>query len=77
MVMAFLVAGFVLLNIVLMNVGQRSLGIVGIALLGIIPVWYYCITLFESAGKLADRTTPGNGNSNIMSETVDVETKLS
>lgn len=76
-VIALLIAGFVLLNIVLMNVGQRALGIVGITLLGVIPVWYYCITLMENAGHLEDSPTAEEGNGNITGETVDDETKLS
>jgi len=55
-VMALLVVGFVLLNVVLMNIGQKVVGIAGIALLGVIPCWYICVTFYETVGMFDDPT---------------------
>jgi hypothetical protein len=53
-VIILLMAGFVLLNAVLIIIGHKVVGISGIALLGIIPLWYSGMTYLEFTGQLED-----------------------
>ena len=49
-----LIAGFTLLDIVLISIHKKAVGIVGIAMLYLIPAWYFCVSYAETTGLLND-----------------------
>ena len=53
-VVALLMVGFVVLNVLLINFEQKGVGYAGIAMLGLIPVWYIAISFLEVTGFLND-----------------------
>lgn len=41
-----------MLDIVLINIGRKAVGVIGIALLYLIPVWYFCVSYAENTGMM-------------------------
>lgn len=71
-IIGLLIGGFILLDLVLISIGQKAIGIVGITLLGIIPVWYFGISMIEvesgslRAGGMPQESVSHNGQSETV-----------
>lgn len=52
LILASLTAGFVVLNIVLITVKRKVAGIIGIVMLGVVPLWFLAVRYAESTGVL-------------------------
>jgi len=52
LVIVLLMSGFVLLDIILINIGHKAAGTVGLALLPMIPIWYFAVSYAERTGRL-------------------------
>ena len=77
-IIGLLIGGFILLDLVLISIGQKAIGIVGITLLGIIPVWYFGISVIEAesgslgADGMPQETVSHNGQSERLDPNLQV-----